>query len=142
MPILNPKVKDLLFKGAVIPAHPLALDQARHLDEFHQRLLTRYYLASGADGIAVGVHTTQFAIREPQYNLYPRVLQLAAEVINTYGTSRPFIKVAGVSGPTPAAMEEAKLAQGLGYDLALVSVNGLGDWSETQLLKRALWALE
>lgn len=137
MESLKPEIKNLLFEGAVIPAHPLALNQDRKLDEAHQRLLTRYYLASGAGGIAVGVHTTQFAIRAPEHDLYSKVLALASDIVGRSKLSRPFIMVAGVSGPTEAAVEEAKLAKSLGYDLALVSVNGLGDWSEKDLLVRA-----
>lgn len=134
---LRPEIKNLLFEGTVIPAHPLALNPERQLDETHQKLLTRYYLASGAGGIAVGVHTTQFAIRAPEHNLYSKVLALASDVVGRSGLSRPFVMVAGISGPTEAAVEEARLAKSLGYDLALVSVNGLGDLSEKELLIRA-----
>ena len=129
--------KKLLHEGVVIPAHPLALDEQRHLDEFHQRLLTRYYIGAGAGGIAVGVHTTQFAIRDPKINLYSRVLEIAAEEVKKSGKEETIIKVAGVSGVTEKAVNEAKIAHDLGYDLALVSVNGLGHWSESDLLLRA-----
>lgn len=130
-------IRELLLQGTVIPAHPLALKADRSLDEDHQRLLTRYYLAAGAGGIAVGVHTTQFAIRDPKINLYHKVLALAAEEVERAQLDRPFIKIAGVSGPTEQAVAEAQLAKRLGYDLALISTNGLGDWSETALLERA-----
>lgn len=134
---LNPEIIKLLHQGTVIPAHPLALTADRKLDEQHQRLLTRYYMASGAGGIAVGVHTTQFQIRDPKINLYHKVLELAAEEVKAANLQRPFIKVAGVSGPTNQAISEANLATELGYDLVLLSSNGLGDWSEEELLLRA-----
>ena len=135
--MLSPPINQLLQKGTVIPAHPLALTETRQLDEIRQRRLTQYYLASGAGGIAVGVHTTQFEIRAPEHNLYARVLELAREEVQRFPPQRPVIQVAGVSGPTPAALREAQLARALGYDLILVSINGLGDWSEEALLERA-----
>lgn len=136
-PILSHPIKELLFRGTVIPAHPLALSAERKLDEAHQRLLTRYYIDSGAGGIAVGVHTTQFAIRDPKIGLYEKVLALAAEEVDNAEIKRPFIKVAGVSGPTAQATLEAEIAHRQGYDLVLLSSNGLGHWSEEALLERA-----
>lgn len=136
-PQLKPEIKELLFNGTVIPAHPLALDADRNFDESRQRLLTRYYVASGAGGVAVGVHTTQFAIRDPKINLFEKVLATASDEISRIGPKRPFIKVAGVSGPTEQAVREALIAKNLGYDLLLVSINGLGHWSESDLLHRA-----
>jgi dihydrodipicolinate synthase/N-acetylneuraminate lyase len=121
-----------LREGQVIPAHPLALDAARRLDERRQRGLTRYYIEAGAGGIAVGVHTTQFAIRDPAIGLYRTVLQLAAEeASDALGTaSRPFAMIAGVCGHTPQALTEAEIAVSLGYDAALLSV---GAWrTETE----------
>src|SRR3954468_19508652 len=92
-----------LGDGVAIPAHPLALTPNRTLDERHQRALTRYYVAAGAGGIAVGVHTTQFAIRHSAYGLYRPVLELAAETaleaLNLH-PARPFVKVAGICGHT------------------------------------------
>lgn len=129
-------IKDLLFEGTVIPAHPLALDENRQLDEFHQRLLTRYYIESGVGGIAVGVHTTQFEIREPKYNLFEKVLSLASSEVDRIPLKKPFIKVAGICGPTDQAIKEARIANGLGYHLGLLSINGLGAWSEEELLDR------
>lgn len=137
MKVLNPEIKKLLHQGTVIPAHPLALTAERELDESHQRLLTRYYMASGAGGIAVGVHTTQFEIRAPEIRLYEKVLRLAVEEVEHAKLNRPFIKVAGVSGNTEQAVGEAKICDDLGYDIVLVSTNGLGDWSEQALLDRA-----
>ncbi|MBV6639257.1 MAG: dihydrodipicolinate synthase family protein [Cyclobacteriaceae bacterium] len=130
-------IHKLLLEGTVIPAHPLALDANRQLDEFRQKLLTRYYIESGAGGVAVGVHTTQFEIRDPEINLYEKVLALASEEIERKPIGRPFIRVAGVSGGTEQAVNEAKIARDLGYDIVLVSMNGLKDWSESELLKRA-----
>jgi hypothetical protein len=125
-----------LQDGLVIPAHPLALYETRKLDERRQRALSRYYIASGAGGIAVGVHSTQFEIREPQYNLLEPVLRMAAEEVKKAELNRPFIQVAGICGPTEQAAAEAELAAGLGYDAGLLSVGGLQDWSEEALLRR------
>lgn len=133
---LKPEINKLLHEGTVIPAHPLALDENRRLDEKRQRGLTRYYMAAGAGGVAVGVHTTQFEIREPRYNLYSRVLELAVEEIDSAKLTRPFIRVAGVVGPTTQAVSEATTAVRLGYDLGLLSMGGLKDWSEEQILER------
>ena len=137
MKTLNPEIKKHLFEGTVIPAHPLALTADRKLDEARQRLLTRYYMASGAGGIAIGVHTTQFQIRDPEIGLYRKVLELAIDEINKTNLDRPFVKVAGISGDTEQAVDEAKICAELGYDIVLVSTNGLGDWSEKDLLERA-----
>jgi hypothetical protein len=131
---MDAQVEKLLHAGTVIPAHPLALDRHRKLDEQRQRMLTRYYLAAGAGGIAVGVHTTQFAIRRPEINLLERVLQLAAEEVEQAGLDRPFIKVAGICGPREQALAEARLALRHGYDLGLVSLGGLQQATEEELI--------
>jgi hypothetical protein len=133
-PQLKPELKQALHDGLVIPAHPLALDENRKLDERHQRALTRYYIAAGAGGIAVGVHSTQFEIR--QVGLYEPVLRLAAEEVEKAKLDRPFIKVAGLVGPTEQATAEAEIALSLGYDAGLLSMGGLQDWSEKDILKR------
>jgi dihydrodipicolinate synthase/N-acetylneuraminate lyase len=125
-----------LHDGLVIPAHPLALDENRRLDEISQRALTRYYMASGAGGVAVGVHSTQFEIRDPKFGLFENVLRLAAEEVDKGKLSRPFIRVAGICGPTEQALSEAELASGLGYEAGLLSMGGLQDWSEAKLLSR------
>ncbi|MCB0684886.1 MAG: dihydrodipicolinate synthase family protein [Saprospiraceae bacterium] len=130
------KIRRKLQKGTVIPAHPLALKQNRKIDSKRQRALTRYYLDAGAGGLAVGVHTTQFAIRDPEIDLYKKVLSLAVEEVEKSGKSN-IIKVAGVSGLTKQAVGEAELAAKLGYDLVLVSNNGLQALSEKELLYRA-----
>src|SRR5450432_3389710 len=108
------QLRERLLSGLVIPAHPLALNSARKLDERRQRALTRYYLAAGAGGIAVGVHTTQFAIREPRFGLFRPVLELAIEEMRQQTVAR----IAGVCGPTPQAVHEAELSASLGYDAA------------------------
>lgn len=116
----------LLRQGVVIPAHPLALDARRKLDERRQRALTRYYLAAGAGGVAVGVHTTQFAIREPSVGLLRPVLELAAEEVRRSeagASGRPVLRIAGICGRTDQALREAALAIELGYDLGLLSLS-------------------
>jgi hypothetical protein len=133
---LEPDIYQALHEGVAIPAHPLALNEARELDEKRQRALTRYYMASGAGGIAVGVHTTQFEIRDKDINLFEPVLRLAAEEVKKAELNRPFIKVAGICGPTEQALAEANLAASLGYDLGLVSMGGLNSWTEEELLER------
>lgn len=118
----NQAWKAKLAKGAVIPAHPLALTSQRKLDERYQRALSRYYSDAGADGVAVGVHSTQFEIRDPKHGLYKPVLELAAETL----VDQEMIMVAGVCGGTRQAIAEAKLARDLGYHCALLSLAALG----------------
>ena len=135
---------DAIRAGCVIPAHPLALTQDRKLDERHQRALTRYYVAAGSGGIAVGVHTTQFAIRDPAHGLFRPVLELAAETVRTslprLGGSiaapltAPFALVAGVVGPTRQAVAEAELARSLGYHAGLLSLAALRGASSAELV--------
>lgn len=134
---INQDIRQLLFDGTVIPAHPLALNSNLTINEYRQRLLTRYYIQSGAGGVAVGVHTTQFEIRKPEFNLLESVLQLAAEEIDLAKLQRPFIKVAGICGPTEQAVKEAELAVKHGYHLGLLSNGGLNHLSEAQLIERA-----
>lgn len=136
--LLSSKKKSILQQGIVIPAHPLALHANRELDEDHQRLLTRYYLASGAGGIAVGVHSTQFAIRNPEINLYEKVLVLAAEEIAKSGIQDDFISIAGICGNTEQAINEAQIALKHGYDMGLLSMGGLQDQTEAQILDRTM----
>jgi hypothetical protein len=135
-PNLPPSISELLREGTVIPAHPLALTKARTFDEKRQGRLTQYYIASGAGGVAVGVHTTQFAIRNPEVNLLEPVLRSASEQIRDLNLQRPFIKVAGIVGPTQQALREAELAVKYGYHLGLVSMGGLDNQSESDLIKR------
>ena len=124
-----------LLDGQVIPAHPLALDAARHLDERRQRALTRYYLAAGAGGIAVGVHTTQFAIRER--GLYAPVLELASRTTDEAlaRTPRPFVKVAGLCGDTPQAVREAESAQRYASHAGLLSLAAWKSEPEERILE-------
>lgn len=135
-PILDSTLNKILQEGVVIPAHPLALTRERKLDEVRQRRLTRYYLACGVGGVAVGVHTTQFEIRKPSINLLETVLSLAAEEVARSGAKHPIIKVAGIVGPATQATSEARLAVKHGYDLGLVSMGGLTDYTERQLIDR------
>lgn len=133
---LSYTLHEALHQGLVIPAHPLALNEERQLDERHQRALTRYYIASGAGGIAVGVHSTQFEIRDPKHDLFETVLRMAVEEVERANTERPFMKIAGVCGSTEQAMREADLARQMGYDAALLSMGGLSSMSEEELLGR------
>ena len=121
---------EALRAGLVIPAHPLALTQERKLDERRQRALTRYYHAAGAGGLAVGVHTTQFEIREPKIGLFEPVLELAAETLDVCDrqTSRQTIRIAGICGPTRQALSEARFASEHGYHLGLLSLAALKDF--------------
>ncbi len=125
-----------LRAGVVIPAHPLALTAARKLDERRQRALTRYYLDAGAGGIAVGVHTTQFAIRDAKHGLYEPVLSLAAETVRAAlaARRRPFTMVAGLVGDTAQAMAEAAIARASGYDAGLLSLGALPRASDAELI--------
>jgi dihydrodipicolinate synthase/N-acetylneuraminate lyase len=126
-----------LRQGGVIPAHPLALTSQRRLDERRQRALTRYYMAAGADGVAVGVHTTQFEIRSPKIGLYRPVLELAAETIRAeYPEKRPpFLRIAGICGRTAQAVQEARTAADLGYHAGLVALGALADDSVAGLIQ-------
>jgi len=135
IPQLRPSAAATLSAGVVIPAHPLALTAERTLDERRQRALSRYYLAAGTGGIAVGVHTTQFEIRDPEHNLFEPVLSLAAEELNNHG-DETVIRIAGVTGNTAQAVAEATLAHSLGYDAVLVSPSVAGA-DEQSLLERA-----
>jgi len=132
----NAKALQLLAQGTVIPAHPLALNANRRLDERRQRALTRYYVAAGAGGIAIGVHTTQFAIREPRIGLFEPVLKLGAEEMDRAdgGRSIPLIRIGGISGDTPQAVSEAALLADLRYHAGLLSLAALSRATEAELL--------
>jgi dihydrodipicolinate synthase/N-acetylneuraminate lyase len=113
-----------LLAGHVIPAQPLALDRQRKFSEKHQRALTRYYVAAGSGGLAVGVHSTQFEIRDPQHNLFRPVLELAAQTVRAELAISPrnFVLIAGICGQTKQAVAEAELALSFGYQAGLVSM--------------------
>src|SRR6476659_7669555 len=134
---MDPAVHQLLKKGVVIPAHPLALDARRKLDERRQAALTRYYCDAGAGGIAVGVHTTQFAIRDPRHGLYRPVLELAAETAQSAraGRDTPFALVAGAIGDTSQAVHEAEVAAALGYDVVLLGLGAMASASDAELIR-------
>jgi dihydrodipicolinate synthase/N-acetylneuraminate lyase len=125
----------VLRRGAVIPAHLLALDAERRLDRQRQRARARYYLDAGAGGLAVGVHSTQFAIRE--VGLYEPVLELAMQVAREWtplGGRRPVFMIAGVAGGTAQALREVRIAQGLGYHAALLSLAAMKGAGEDALI--------
>src|SRR5262245_28670831 len=136
MSLLRPELAAHLRRGAVIPAHPLALTANRKLDERRQAALTRYYVAAGAGGLAVGVHSTQFAIRAPQHGLLRPVLELASMTVDEMlgAAPRPFAKIAGVCGDTSQARQEADLARSLGYDAGLLSLAALGQAPDSVLI--------
>jgi hypothetical protein len=123
-----------LRKGVVIPAHPLALDAERKLDVRRQRALARYYLDAGAGGLAVGVHTTQFAIRE--VGLYRPVLELAMRSAREWARRTP-IMIAGLSGRTTQAVNEAQTARDLGYHAGLLSLAAMKGTGEDELIAHA-----
>src|SRR6478752_4696762 len=129
-------IRALLQRGVAIPAHPLALNAARRLDERRQRALTRYYVAAGAGGLAVGVHTTQFAIRDPRVGLFEPVLALAAEEMNRADATRdvPLARIGGICGPTDQALVEAELLARLGYHAGLLSLAALASADDDTLV--------
>lgn len=122
---------DLLKRGTVLPAHPLLLNESRQLEKIRQRAVTRYYMDAGAGGIAIGVHTTQFAIRE--IKLYEPVLRLAAETVSDWHDS-PKLMIAGVTGKTEQALGEVQIAKSLGYHAALLNLAKLKGASEDEIL--------
>jgi len=133
---MDPRVRAALDRGGVIPAVPLALTADRRLDERRQRAPLRYYAAAGAGGLAVGVHTTQFAIRRPEVGLFEPVLALAAEEMARLDAARPepLVRIGGVCGPTPQALIEAELLRRLGYHAGLLSLAALRDADDDALL--------
>ncbi len=125
-----------LCEGQVIPAQPLALDGSRRLSEKHQRAITRYYLDAGVGGLAVGVHSTQFEIREPKHGLFRPVLELAEESIaeSLLRQPRGFVKIAGLCGSTAQAISEAELVRSLGYDAGLLSLGAMAREDEETIV--------
>lgn len=135
---LPPEIVSKIRRGVVIPAHPLALAADRHLDEKSQNALTRYYIDAGAGGIAVGVHTTQFKIRDPSIGLFKPVLTLASETINAWqqATGKESVaKIAGVCGKTSQAEAEAQFAVEAGYHACLLSLSALADSNIDELIQ-------
>jgi len=131
------KILDLVKRGIVIPPLPLALKGRRNIDEKHQKAIIRYYCAAGAGGIAVGVHTTQFEIREPGIDLYEPLLEFACEAIRDEERKyqRPIVKIAGVCGDMDQATREAEYALSLGYDAALLSLSALKTAPDDELIR-------
>ena len=129
-------IRRVLARGVVIPAHPLALDAHRRLDQRYQRALSRYYIAAGAGGLAMGVHTTQFEIRQPQIGLFRPVLELAREEMDRADATRgePLVRVAGICGPTSQAVAEAAMIRELGYHAGLLSLAAFREANDTALL--------
>lgn len=128
-------VTDLLFAGTAIPAHPLALNASRQFDPLRQRALSRYYIDAGSGGLAVGVHATQFEIRD--VGLYEPVLESAMETANDWtpiGGARPLIMVAGLAGGTAQAVQEARTAVSMGYHAGLLSLAAMKGSSDEELI--------
>jgi len=127
---------EVLRQGVVIPASPLALNAQRRWDERRQRALWRYYIAAGAGGIAVGVHTTQFAIRDPQIGLFRPLLELACEEFDRADATRnePLVRIAGICGDTPQALSEAELARAMGFHAGLLSLSALKEADDDALI--------
>lgn len=133
---ISPEKMKLIRRGTVIPATPLALNSQRRFDERRQRALIRYYVDAGVGGVAVGMHFTQFEIRNPGIDLYEPVLKLCAEEIDLQSekAGRPVLKVAGISGRTPEALQQAELAKSLGYDVAIVSMAVFKDALDQEMI--------
>ena len=133
---LDAEAAAILRRGVAIPAHPLALNAARKLDERRQAGLTRYYCDAGAGGIAVGVHTTQFAIRDARFGLFEPVLRLARDTVEEFGraSGKRVLKIAGVCGETRQAVREAVFAREAGYDLGLLSLAAMKDSSDAEMI--------
>ena len=126
------EVFSILRGGTVIPAHPLALDAQRKLDLRRLRALTRYYLDAGSGGLAVGVHSTQFAIREA--GLYEPVLRTAIEEARSWA-KRPVLMIGGLAGRTAQAKQEAAIARGLGYHAGMLSLAAMKGASVDELIE-------
>jgi hypothetical protein len=137
MPLtIDTRILQTIKKGIAIPAHPLALTVERRLDERRQRALSRYYIAAGAGGLAVGVHTTQFAIRQPTIGLFEPVLRLAGEEMDRADANRAtlLVRIGGVCGETQQAVAEATLLRELKYHAGLLSLGAVAAWDDERLL--------
>jgi len=137
LPMPEKAILDRIQQGVAIPAHPLALDANRKMDERHQRALTRYYLAAGVGGLAVGVHTTQFEIRDEKIGLFRPVLEMAAEEIAKFTSHahKRIVKIAGLVGRTQEALRQAQVAVDLGYDAGLLSLAAFKQESNEKMLE-------
>lgn len=132
---LDSPIRALLREGAVLPACPLALNARRRMDERRQRALCRYYLAAGAGGLAAGVHTSQFQIRDPKVGLFAPLLQLVSEEMDRANVRhRPLIKIGGICGRAPQALKEASLLRELNYHAGLLSLAALARAPDDELL--------
>ncbi len=131
------QLRKILSGGLVIPAHPLALDDNGRFDERRQRALTRYYAAAGAGGLAVAVHTTQFAIRDPRHGLFEPVLALAREEMDRADRGRdvPLVRIGGICGTTAQALGEAETLADLGYHAGLLSLAALSRSTDADLIE-------
>lgn len=136
---MREKALALLRAGTVIPAFPLTLNADRSFNERRQRALIRYYLDAGVGGLAVAVHTTQFAIRDPKIGLFKPILHIAREEADAFEarTGKTILRIAGACGPTAQAVAEAEYAKSEGYDAVLLSTGGLNDYTVDQLIGRA-----
>lgn len=132
-------VRERISAGTVIPAMPLALDPSRRYDARRQRALVRYYIDAGAGGIAVGVHSTQFEIRDPKFNLFEPVLDTVSRMIDEWSArkGRQVIKVGGIVGRTPQALKEARFLVDRGYHAGLLSLGALKEESIDSLIEHA-----
>lgn len=137
MPLPLETLRARLAEGLAIPAHPLALNASRKLDERRQRALSRYYLSAGVGGLAVGVHTTQFAIRNLEVGLFHPVLEIAKEEMNRHAEKSllPPVAIGGICGKTPQALAEATALHAFGYDAGLLSLAAWRDTEESVLLE-------
>jgi dihydrodipicolinate synthase/N-acetylneuraminate lyase len=131
------QLRQTLAAGLAIPAHPLALDATGRFDERHQRALTRYYAAAGAGGVAIGVHTTQFSIRDPRIGLFEPVLSLGREEMDRADGTGPaaLVRIGGICGNTLQALTEARLLSDLGYHAGLLSLAALAHAADDQLIE-------
>src|SRR5579863_1657516 len=131
-PTIDARILQTIKKGIAIPAHPLALTAERKLDDRRQRALSRYYIAAGAGGLAVGVHTTQFAIRQPKIGLFEPVLRLASEEMDRADAKgfAPLVRIGGVCGETRQAVAEATLLRDHKYHAGLLSLGAVAAWDD------------
>ncbi|MDY0170954.1 MAG: dihydrodipicolinate synthase family protein [Thermoguttaceae bacterium] len=134
---MDATIRTLLQRGLVVPASPLAITEERKLDERRQRALWRYYSAARAGGVAVGVHTTQFAIRDPKIGMLEPLLALAQDEFDRLdaGRGEPLVRIAGVCGPTKQAVGEAELARERGFHAGLLSLSALPQADDDALLE-------